>query len=129
MAVSPTGDRLVVSEWRGKRVATFRIDPRDGSLSHRSVLRELGDGGTDGLCLDESGAVWCASPMDGQCVRISPKGEITDTARPLTGHHVMACVLGGADRRTLFMMTNRRPAPSSGTIEAVRVDVPGAGRP
>jgi hypothetical protein len=41
----------------------------------------------------------------------------------------MACVLGGEDRRTLFMMTNRGPEPTSGMVEAVRVDVAGAGHP
>jgi sugar lactone lactonase YvrE len=129
MAVSAAGDRLVVSEWRARRVTAFRIDPQDGSLSQRSVLCELGEGGTDGLCLDQAGGVWCATPLDGQCVRITPDGQISDVARPLAGHHVMACVLGGADRRTLFMMTNRRPEPSTGAVETVRVLVPGAGRP
>lgn len=129
IAISPQGDRLVVSEWRARRITTFDVDVRDGSLSNRSVLFELGPGGTDGLCLDEEGAVWCASPAAGQCVRISRAGAVVDSALPKAGEHVMACVLGGRDRRTLFMMTNRRPAPSTGTIETVRVDVPGAGRP
>jgi sugar lactone lactonase YvrE len=129
MAVSAQGDRLVVSEWRARRVASFRIDPFDGSLSDYRVVYEMGEAGTDGLCLDVEGAVWCAAPMSGECRRISCAGEVVDVARARTGHRVMACVLGGPDRRTLFMMTNRRPEPTTGTVEAVQVRVPGAGRP
>jgi sugar lactone lactonase YvrE len=129
MAISPEGDRLVVAEWRKKRVSTFDVDARDGSLSNYTVLHETGEGGADGLCLDEEGACWYASPRAGECVRIARSGKVIDRAKPKTGNHVMACVLGGEDRRTLYMMTNRRPEPTSGAVEAVRVDVPGTGAP
>jgi sugar lactone lactonase YvrE len=45
-----------------------------------------------------------------------------------------ACMLGGLDRRTLFICTNTGSGPAiadkrTGRIEAVAVDVPGAGLP
>jgi sugar lactone lactonase YvrE len=46
-----------------------------------------------------------------------------------------ACMLGGPDRRTLFMVTaptskaNGLAARLEGRIEIVQVEVPGAGRP
>jgi sugar lactone lactonase YvrE len=130
MAISPDGSRLVLSEWRASRISTFDIAP-NGDLSNHTILCHMEGEGvrTDGLCLDEEGAVWFASPEAGECLRVSLSGEIVDQAKPLAGNHVMACVLGGQDRRTLYMMTNRRPEPTTGTIEVVRVDVPGAGRP
>lgn len=45
-----------------------------------------------------------------------------------------ACMLGGADKRTLFVVTNVGSGPAiaekkAGRIETVQVDVPGAGLP
>jgi sugar lactone lactonase YvrE len=45
-----------------------------------------------------------------------------------------ACMLGGADRRTLFVVTNSSSGPAiadkrDGRIETMRVDVPGTGLP
>lgn len=45
-----------------------------------------------------------------------------------------ACMLGGDDRRTLFICTNTGSGPMmaqkrEGRIEIVRVEVPGAGLP
>jgi sugar lactone lactonase YvrE len=52
------------------------------------------------------------------------------------GRHPVACVLGGPDRRTLYLLTattygEAEPslAARAGRIDQVRVDVPGAGRP
>jgi len=45
-----------------------------------------------------------------------------------------ACILGGTDRRTLFVCTNSGSGPSmadkrDGRIEILRVEAPGAGWP
>jgi sugar lactone lactonase YvrE len=129
LAVTPEGDRLVVAEWRAGRISEFVVDPSDGSLSSYRVLVEAGTGRVDGLCLDEEGAVWCASPATGEAIRYDRSGAVIGRARSLAGNHVMACVLGGHDRRTLYLMSNRRPDPTTGMVEAVRVDVPGSGQP
>jgi sugar lactone lactonase YvrE len=125
IAVSPDGERLIVAEYQAERVTTFRIDSADGSLSDRSVLLKLPEGRPDGLCVDGEGGVWCAVPAAGECIRISPAGEVTDVARPRAGDHPMSCVLGGGDGRTLFMTTNCRPQPTAGYVEAVQVAIAG----
>ena len=54
---------------------------------------------------------------------------------PADGAAAIACTLGGPDRRTLLMAASRELpgasplAAGSAWIEALRVDVPGAGRP
>jgi len=128
MAISQDGRRLVVAEWRTNRITEFAVDPEDGTLSSPAVLPGVGERRPDGVCLDEAGAVWFASPHTGECVRVLA-GAVTDVLRPTVGRRVTACALGGEDRRTLFLMTDRKPEYSSGSVEAVRVEVPGAGSP
>jgi sugar lactone lactonase YvrE len=128
IAISPGGDRLLVVESRARRISSFEI-ARDGALSNRQVVFEDDLRIPDGLCLDADGAMWFASPNTGECVRVDAAGDVVDVARPTAGDRVSACVLGGADRRTLFMLTDQRLIPGSGRIETVQVDVPGAGWP
>jgi len=50
------------------------------------------------------------------------------------GWQAIACMLGGHDRRTLYLCTcgeavPERPGRRSGRLESVRVDIPGAGLP
>ena len=53
----------------------------------------------------------------------------------VTNDFAYACMLGGADRRTLYVCTaassdpKETPGLRSGRIEAIEVDVPGAGLP
>jgi sugar lactone lactonase YvrE len=87
----------------------------------------------DGICLDAEGAVWVSSPGTREVLRVRDGGEIVD--RIALGHRrAFACMLGGEDRRTLFLCTARMSfrnpeVPREAWIEAVRVDVPGAGYP
>jgi sugar lactone lactonase YvrE len=86
------------------------------------------------MCLDAEGAVWAACPYTGVCRRIAEGGAVLDEVR---GSHpgVYACMLGGEDRRTLYLCTAPSHVPDEtravhqGRIEAIRVDVPGAGLP
>ena len=60
-------------------------------------------------------------------------GEILE--RVETGRGAFACMLGGEDRRTLYVCTadshdpERQRRERNGRIEAFQVAVPGAGRP
>ena len=61
-------------------------------------------------------------------------GEVADRIACADGRNAYACMLGGPDRRTLFVVTNftsgpKAEASTDGRIEVVEVDVPGAGRP
>lgn len=130
--ITPDGATLIVAETLALRLTAFDI-AADGSLSNRRVWAQVGMRGPDGICLDANGHVWIANAIAPECVLVAPGGEIVATVQ--TDQPCYACMLGGTDRRTLFMMT----APSSvaevvsksrqGRILTARVETPGAGRP
>ncbi len=53
-----------------------------------------------GICIDAEGAVW--SPAMKACVRVREGGEVME--RIELDRFCFACMLGGADRRTLFIL-------------------------
>jgi sugar lactone lactonase YvrE len=123
LAIIDGGRTLVVAEWRADRLTSFAI-AADGSLGE---ARPFGTAPAlpDGLYADSEDGVWVASPVSGDCVRMLAGGEITDRVVPTAGNRVTACALGGAERRTLYLTTDRHPEQGGGSIEAVEVDVPG----
>lgn len=130
--ITPDGTSLIVAETFGKRLTAFDI-AADGSLHGRRVWAELGDVSPDGICLDAEGAVWVASPPTSEFLRVLEGGKIA--ARIASERQAIACTLGGPDRHTLYMVTGRVAkapralAERNGRIDAIRVDVPGAGIP
>jgi sugar lactone lactonase YvrE len=133
--ITPDGSTLIVGESFAGRLTAFDVAP-DGSLSGRRVWAQLVDAVPDGICLDAEGAIWVASPLGHQVLRVAEGGDVLD--RVATGEqHAYACMLGGEDRRTLFVCTARSSDPDkcraqrAGRIEAadVDVDVAGAGWP
>jgi sugar lactone lactonase YvrE len=134
LAVNPDRTQLVVAETWRYQITSFEIAP-DGSLGDRRVFAQLGTAMTDGLCLDAQGAVWVASPSAAAYMRVGKDGSVLDVVETNGGWGV-ACVLGGDDRRTLFMLmadTTResmhQPGGTHSRIEMMEVDVPGAGWP
>jgi sugar lactone lactonase YvrE len=131
--ITPDHQTLIVAESFGHRLAAFDIAP-DGSLSGRRVFAELGEGVPDGICLDAEGAVWVSSPFTHEFMRVRQGGAIAERIQ-LSGKLAVACMLGGEDRRTLFLLTAETSMEelghghSKGYIETVRVEVPGAGLP
>ncbi len=137
---------LLVDETFGNRVSAFDI-AADGSLANRRTWarfgelpgdRELGKMlgqvvvAPDGCCLDADGAMWIADGLNGRVIRVLG-GEITAEIQPGTG--VFACMLGGADGRTLFICTapdfqeEARKNAREASLVTVRVDTPRAGLP
>jgi len=131
--ITPDGHILIVAESQGSRLTAFDIGP-DGSLTGRWVWANLGsDVHPDGICLDAEGAVWLANAGGNEAIRVREGGEVTQRVK--TSTMAFACMLGGPDRRTLFIFTaetfdpDEARAKASGRIETVRVAVPGAGLP
>ena len=113
MAITPDGRTLIVAETLSACLTAFDIDAR-GQLSNRRVWASLGTRAPDGICLDADGNVWVADALAPECVLVAPGGA--ELARVATGDHCYACMLGGDDGRTLYMMT----APSSNAALAAQ---------
>ena len=101
MAVTPDNRTLILAESYGNRLTAFDI-AADGSLSNRRVWAEVDNDHPDGICLDAEGAVWYGDVGTKRCVRVREGGEVLQTIELDRG--CFACMLGGVDRRTLFMV-------------------------
>src|SRR5262245_64441691 len=101
MLVTADNATLIVAESYAKRISAFDI-AADGSLSRRRGWGALGDGVPDGICLDAEGAVWYADVPNKCCVRVREGGAVLQRIDFDRG--CFACMLGGADGRTLFMV-------------------------
>jgi sugar lactone lactonase YvrE len=132
MVVTPDNSTLIVAESYANRLAAFDI-AADGSLSNRRVWAELDGGVPDGICLDAENAVWYGDVPNKRCVRIREGGEVLETIAVDRG--CFACMLGGADRRTLFLMAAEWPAamdpagPRTGRVLTAEAPAPGLGWP
>lgn len=131
--ITPDGSRLIIAESFGARLTAFDIAV-NGDLSNRRVWAELPKGAVpDGICLDSEGGIWSASPTTCECIRQSEGGEITHRVEVDQG--AFACMLGGADGTTLYVLTADSSDPAecvarrTGKIEAARAPYPGAGWP
>ncbi|WP_258341397.1 SMP-30/gluconolactonase/LRE family protein [Saccharopolyspora gregorii] len=102
IAISPDGASVVTVEAFGTTVHAFDRDS-EGSLSRPHAFGELPAPG-DGMCLDGEGAAWLCSPAGGFVARMLDGGTLTDVVRfDRTEVIPVACVLGGADRKTLYV--------------------------
>jgi sugar lactone lactonase YvrE len=133
MALTPDGATLIVAESYASRLTAFDVTA-DGGLSNRRVWAELGGGAPDGICLDAEGAVWYADVPNKRCVRVREGGEVLQTVDLDRG--CFACMLGGPDGRTLFLVAAEWPAafsqsggPRTGQVLTVEAPVAHAGRP
>ena len=130
--ITPDGKTLIVGETLGACLTAFDI-AADGSLSGRRVWADLQPRIPDGIALGADGAIWIANPVAPECALIAEGGAVKDVIE--TGDPCYACMLGGDDGRTLFMLT----APTSiaheaalsprGKLLIATVDTPHAGLP
>ena len=132
MVITPDNHTLIVSESFTGSLLAFDIAD-DGGLSGRRTWAE--GIGPDGICLDAEGAIWTSS-RENECVRVAEGGRILD--RIQLDRACFATMLGGEDRRTLFMMANRFLGPDkfdemlaerAGQVLTVDVPTAGAGWP
>ncbi len=130
--ITPDGQTLIAAETFGNRLTAFDIDS-DGSLKNRRIWAELEGVFPDGICLDAEGAIWVAAPHPGDVIRVLEGGTITHRVTVSTKPY--ACMLGGDNRRRLFVCTAGSAIPEEvrvrpgGKIETIDVEVPGAGLP
>jgi sugar lactone lactonase YvrE len=131
--VTADGKTLVVGESMGHKMTAFEIQA-DGSLANQRVWADLDEGAVpDGCALDADGAIWLASPMANELLRVHEGGKVSERIK--FPRPVIACALGGTDRRTLFVISSdsidfeecRSKRPSR--IETMEVAVPGVGWP
>lgn len=133
MAVTPDNSTLIVAESYGKKLTAFDIK-QDGSLSKRREWANLGSGVPDGICIDSDNAVWYGDVPNKRCVRVREGGEVLQVIDLDRG--CFACILGGADRKTLFMMaaewrglSKKSDGPRTGQVLTVEAPAPGTGWP
>lgn len=133
MVVTPDNSTLIIAESHGKRLTAFDI-AADGSLSKRRVWADLGDGVPDGICIDADNAVWYADVPNKRCVRVREGGEVLQTVNVDRG--CFACMLGGVDKKTLFIMAaewhgfaKMMDGLGTGQVLTVKAPAPGVGWP
>jgi sugar lactone lactonase YvrE len=144
MVITPDDSTLVISESFAGRLTAFDIGA-DGGLSNRRVWAD--NVGPDGICLDADGAVWCQAAdtrthtgrpdsAEGACIRVQEGGRVLQ--RIEHDRAIFAATLGGADRRSLFMLAaewrgtdgvESALAARTGQVLVVDAPAPGAGWP
>jgi sugar lactone lactonase YvrE len=84
--------------------------------------------------VDADGAVWYGDVGNKHCVRVAEGGEVLQTIDLDRG--CFACVLGGEDGGTLFMLAQEWGGPENmqdggptGQVLTARAPAPGAGWP
>src|ERR1700750_1226216 len=139
MVITPDGRTLIISESFAGRLTAFDIDG-GGGLSGRRVFA---DGlGPDGITMDAEGAIW-VSTGGFSVARVAEGGTVLQRIELKENRAPFALMLGGPDRRTLFICTAEwhkaddhvanlerlTTGPRTGEILALPVEVPGTGRP
>jgi sugar lactone lactonase YvrE len=133
MAVTADNSTLIIAESYGRKLTAFEIAP-DGSLRKRRVWAGLGGGVPDGICIDADNAVWYADVPNKCCVRVREGGEVLQTVKLDRG--CFACMLGGPERKTLFLMAAEWHGPDkmasaarTGQVLTIEAPVRGVGWP
>ncbi len=132
--VTPDNRTLIVGETTGACYTAFTI-AGDGTLQNRRVWASLPDLLPDGCCLDAEGRIWSADPRESRARLIAEGGRVIEEIRTPAGTAPFACMLGGADGKTLLLACSPpgvgagREGKTDGCIFTARVDVPGAGYP
>jgi sugar lactone lactonase YvrE len=133
MAITPDNRTLIVAESYSGALTAFDIEA-DGSLTNRRLWAQLQRQGADGICIDAQGAVWASSGAG--CLRVREGGAILDEITVEDGLMCFACMLGGADGNTLFIVANAwtgeiatSESQPTGKVLTARVGVRHAGFP
>jgi sugar lactone lactonase YvrE len=140
MVVTPDNSTLIIAESFAGRLSAFDIAD-DGSLSNRRVWAE--GVGPDGICMDAEGAIWTDVGQFGDNLvgRVREGREVLE--RVQLDMPCFACMLGGEDGKTLFMLAadwrmsegveeniaRLTEGPRTGQLLTAPAPAPGAGWP
>jgi len=132
LVITPDGKRLLVADSMLSCLHQWDLTA-GGSLSNHRTFATIPGAVMDGISLDADGGVWVTAGHRG-VFRVLEGGEITDYI-DMGSTGATACMLGGADGRTLLITASDshdrkviRKNPS-GRLFTVRVEIPGAGLP
>jgi sugar lactone lactonase YvrE len=131
---------FIVVEAHAGRITAFDVSP-SGDLRRRrpfaTIQPDAGGAASahpDGMCLDAEGAVWVCEITGRRVLRIFEGGRV-DQSIPFRVRTPIACVLGGEDRRSLYVCasggggTTDLATSRTSAVMVATVDVVGAGRP
>jgi sugar lactone lactonase YvrE len=128
--ITPDHKTLVVAETFGGKLTAFDILDT-GDLTGKRTWAELPQGAVpDGICLDDNGGIWIASPTSNNCIRQIEGGEVTHTIELERG--AFACMIGGEN---LYVLTSGSSSPADckanrdARIEVYPAPFPAAGLP
>lgn len=131
MAITPDGSTLIVAESYAEQLTAYTIAD-DGALVGRRVWAATPGDHPDGICLDETGAVWYADVGNRHCVRIREGGDVSTTVDLDRG--AFACTLSHGTDPQLYVVAQNWAGPddvggATGQVVAFPAPAPGAGRP
>ena len=121
------GATLIVGESFGGKYLAFNI-AADATLSNRRTWAKVDGMAPDGCSMDAEGGIWFSDALGKQVVRVIEGGKVTHQLP--TGDNTFACMLGGEDGTTLFVLTceDSHPSKAAGTgtgkLWRTTVDVP-----
>jgi len=125
--ITDDGATLIVGETFGGKYTAYTIGD-DATLGDARVWADVTGSSPDGCTIDAEGAIWFSDAAATRVVRVVEGGEVTHTIE--TPQPTYACMLGGADGHTLFVLTcenshpDRAEGTATGTLLTTRVDVP-----
>lgn len=147
--ITPDGATLIVGETAGARYTAFATDDT-GALTNRRVWAQVAPTpqlgplpemiaalrfAPDGCALDRDGHIWAADALGARCCLVAEGGDIVDEIHAPEDLGIFACMLGGADGRTLLLCAapdfaeHARSETREAVLLTTTVDVPHAGLP
>ncbi|MFT5713371.1 MAG: sugar lactone lactonase YvrE [Glaciecola sp.] len=122
--ITPDGKTLIVAETLGLCLTAFDIT-ENSELTNRRVWANTGSRVPDGICMNADGNIWIANAVSNECALLAQGGEVIEIVN--TSQNCYACMLGGNDDKTLFMLTAQSShaaiagASRAGKIEMAKV--------